>query len=212
MKAFLVCLLLGVSVVATAAVVPEQSAPVPAPQRIPMRLTDRTKHKIMIEKKLEASKKDYSKGFMESEEAARLRQIEQLVTKENVTAVNNFVRLADQNPEGLLGRMLGAKPGEVVLQQRGATRLGSQKSARGATLAKESDDPLEMLTSIRMHDVTGTYDELEQGGEYIKQTYDTKVIPVLKNLGHEFLGQKSAPVLLPDVSASAMAKAVKSQK
>ncbi len=204
MRSFLFCLLLGISFTAAAAVVSEKDVMTGAVPRksIETKFTNRANHKILLDKKLAEDRPMYD-GFLESEEAVRLGQISDLTTKENIKAVDNFVRLADKNPENLMQRLIGAKPGQVEWPTRGTTRLGSQEEVRGSTAAKDSDNPLEMLTSIRMHDVTGSYDDMERDSQYVKQVYEKKAIPVLKNLSHEFLGQKAAPVILSETPIGA---------
>jgi len=205
MKRFLLCLLLGVSVSATAAVAPQKDATketLPA-KTITMHYTNRANHKILMDKVVGEDDVLVSKEFVASEDAGSLRQLDYLLTKENVKAVDNFARLSDQNPDALLQRLIGAEPGSIPLPERSAKRLGSQKEARGYRAARDSEDPLEMLASIRMADITGSFEDLEENADIIQKEYETKAVPFLKNISHEFLGQKPAPILLTDTETPA---------
>lgn len=198
MKTLLLSLFLGVSCVAMAAAVPEKEAPQQLIQvRKPkIRRTNMANHKVMVDKlKLQADANGVSPDFLTSEDTTRLRQMPGVVTKENVKAVNNIARLANDNPELLAYQLFGAEPGEIEWPTRGPNRLGSDEMAEGAHLAVESDDPLEMLATIRMPELTGSYEELEAGGDMIEQAHK-EAMAQIKELSHEHLGQKPAPIFM----------------
>ena len=198
MKTLLFSLFLGVSCVAVAATVPEKDASQQIVQvrKAKIRRTNMANHKVMVDKlKLQARTDGVSQDFLTSEDTTRLRKMPGVVNKENVKAVDTIARLANDNPELLAYQLFGAKPGEVEWPTRAPNRLGSDEMAEGARRAVESDDPLEMLATIRMPELTGTYEELEAGGDAIEQAHKEAMVQI-QELSHEHLGQKPAPIFM----------------
>lgn len=197
MKKFLFGLMLAVSCVASAAVVPETN--VRTQIKVPeLRRTNMAKRQAMLAKR-ESKKKTpvVSEAFVKSNDARILREMYGFMTKENIQSTNNVIRLASENPNALAQQMYGISGDKIDWPQVSPNRVGSNEGARKGTLApiETEEDPVVAVAQMRMPELSGTYEELEQSREEIAKAHKD-ALQKIAELGHEHLGQKPVTIYM----------------
>ncbi|MBQ4471972.1 MAG: hypothetical protein II942_01835 [Alphaproteobacteria bacterium] len=182
MKGILFGLLLGISAVTFAQVVPDAARPL---KRANLTTPDLSKLKVIVDLEDVVTPEYVPDSTMGSMKEMGV------LTKENVQSINTMARLMRDNPDGFAQQVLSISPDdEVYWPGDGVKKLGSTKDAESAVVAEESDDPVEMLSNIRMPELTGTYEEMEVNRAVMKAEYE-KAMKQISELSRKHLGQKS---------------------
>ena len=181
MRGILFGLLLGMSAAAFAQVVPDSEKPLKGAS---LKTPDLSQMKVIVD-----LDEDVAPIYVPDSTMGSLKEMGAL-TKENVQAINTMARLMRDNPDGFAQQVLAVSPDdEVEWPGDGVTKLGSTREARSAVVAPESDDPVEMLSNIRMPELTGTYDEMEVNRTVMKAEYE-KAMKQFGEMSRKQFGQK----------------------
>ena len=179
MRGIVFGLLMGISVMVFAAKAEPTGARLVTP--------DLSKLKVEVEVDSERAKPIYAHDA----ETARFAEMG-LLTKDNVSAVNNMARIMRDKPDVFIQQVFNVTPDDkdIVWPNEATNRLGSTKEAKSAEVAIESDDPLEMMKDIRFPELTGSYDDLEVSRIVMKSEYD-KAMKQVGEIGRKQLGRKT---------------------
>ena len=200
MKKFLFVLMLGVSCVASAALVPEKetNAQLVPVRAATIRRTDMAKRHAMMAKRMDAIKDNkVSDAFLQSEGGQAVKNMYGVVNKETIGGINNVIRLSTENPDALTQQMYGMKKDEIEWPETATNKLGSdQVAGKGRPAPIETEpDMLKAIAQMRMPELTGSYDSIEKDGKAIAKAYDD-AMKQIEEMSHEHLGQKAVSVYM----------------
>ena len=188
MKKLVVLLLLGVSGVSFASVVPTEPVKVRRPS---VTQPDATKMKMLVKHKV-------LEDTVGSESVPDLQRYHKVVTLDNVTAIENTSRLMQDNPQGLM-RKIGVDPDKLPFElDRRA--MGTEEIVGNYVASPQTDDPGEKLAGLHVPELTGSFKNVRQSENSLKNMHK-EALKQIEEVGHRHLGQKEAPIqrtLTPD--------------
>ena len=184
MKKIVLFLMVGISTVSYASVVPVEATNVP---KTSVTRPDATKMKMLVR----AKTLDNSVG---KEAVADLQRYRGVVTMDNVKAIENMSRLMQNDPERLM-RQMGADPAKLNLNMD-RRKMGSNEAPAAYVASPKTDDPAEKLAGLNTPELTGSFAGVRASEDKLMAMHQ-EALKQIEEIGHEHLGQKSAPIRMP---------------
>ena len=184
MKKICVALLLGISGVSFAAVVPAEPLVIKKPSII---RSDETKRRVVVARKVLSDE-------VGSESIAELERYNDVLTMDNVKAIENASRLMQDDPNAL-ARSLGADLSQVDFSMD-RRKMGSNEFVGSYVRTVETDDPKAKFAGLHVPELTGSFEGARAAEEKLKELH-AQALRQMEEIGRQHLGQKSAPIQTP---------------
>ncbi len=185
MKKIALLLLLGVSPVSFAAVTPSDVSGVRTTSVIRPNVT---KMKMMVKAKTLPN----SAG---ADFVSDLQRYNNVVTMDNVNAVENMSRLMQDDPERLMQQITGGKS-EHVNFDIDRRKMGSEEIVDDYVSSPVTEDPSVKLAGLNTPELLGSFEEVRASKDELVAMHQNALMQV-EEIGHQHLGQKSAPIQMP---------------
>ena len=179
MNKIIFALLLGISTVSLAAVVPVQK---PTIKRPSVTRVDASKVKMEVRK----PQLDDTLGMETVEEMERYNGV---VAMDNVEDLEKIGALMQGNPDELIRQVYGADlKAQGITTKEPELLTGENMPAYERTI--KTDDPAAKMASFRVPEMMGTYESLQESREELKKAHDD-ARKKLELIGKQRLGEKT---------------------
>ncbi|MBQ3695822.1 MAG: hypothetical protein II938_02495 [Alphaproteobacteria bacterium] len=184
MKKLLLILLLGVSCVSFASVVPTETTTLRKPGMI---RTDATKRKRLVTRKVLSD--EVGSGFVKD-----LQRYNGILTVENVQSIENMSRLMQDDPTGLMKTFgFDVEKAGIEIDRR---KMGTDEMVGTYIRTPKTDDPAEKMAALRVPELTGSFATTQASKEQLKAMH-AQALKQIEEIGHQHLGQKRVSVQMP---------------
>jgi len=184
MKKIALLLLLGVSTISFASVVPVDEAAV---RKTDVLRPDATKMKMMVKAKTLSN----SVGM---DSIPELQRYNNTVTMDNVKAIENMSRLMQDDPDRLMQQLAGSNSKvNFVVDRR---KMGTQDVVDRYVASPETDDPAVKLGGLNTPELLGSFEGARASKEEMMAMHQD-ALKQIEEVGHQHLGQKFAPIQMP---------------